>query len=316
MANEFRGIFRREAVDHHLSMAPTSGDLLRLSPSWMRWTYPLVLAVVLTGLLYLTLGHIHVYATGPAVIRVSRRADVASPVAAIVEEVAVAPGQRVKAGDLLIRLESAEQTAELDRVTRDFEDQLANHLRDPLDAVSGRNVSSLRAEKEFAERIVETRRLRSPQDGVVEDIRVRLGQPLAPGQIAVTLSSGAPVLQLVAALPGQYRPQLQLGLPAWLELQGYSNAHHHVVLRSIGSEAIGPAEARRFLGAEVADAIPLTGPVIMVQGRLAGEFFRADGTTYSYHDGMQGRLEVRVRSERILFALVPGLRYFTEARRD
>ena len=29
---------------------------------------------------------------------------------------------------------------------------------------------------------------------------------------------------------------------------------------------------------------------------------------YSYHDGMQGLAEVRVRSERIITALIPGLR--------
>ncbi len=316
MEPKFDGIFRREALDHHRSSSDPRGDVLRLSPGWIRWTYPLVLAVLLIAGLYAAVGRIHVYARGPAVVRAVGRVDVTSPVAAVVEGIGVVPGERVRAGQVLVRLESAEKRADLDRVTRDFEDQLANYLRDPLDEASRRNVASLRAEKEYAQRMVETRQLRAVVDGVVEDVRVRAGQPLGAGQIAATLRVGGPTLQLVAVLPGQYRPQLRAGLPAWLELQGYSNAHHDVTLRSIGSEVVGPAEARRFLGADVADAIALPGPGVVVEGRLPREFFRDEGTTYSFHDGMQGRLEVRVKSEPILFAIVPGLRYFTEQRRD
>ena len=60
-------------------------------------------------------------------------------------------------------------------------------------------------------------------DEAVQAAQAPETQPLVPGQIAVTVTSGSPVLRLVAALPGEYRPQLQLRHPAWLELQGYTS---------------------------------------------------------------------------------------------
>jgi multidrug efflux pump subunit AcrA (membrane-fusion protein) len=316
MTSRFKGIFRSEAIEHHRSMADHKGDVLRLSPGWIRWMYPVTLVALAAGLVWLGVGRIQVYGRGPAVIRVAGRYAVTSPVAAVVESILVTPGQRVRAGELLVQFESAEKVADVERVTRDFEDQLANHLRDPLDDASRRSVASLRAEKEYAEHLLETRRLRAPKDGIVEDLRVRAGQPLTPGQIAATIQGSEPSLRFVAALPGQYRPQLRLGLPAWLELQGYANSYHKVVLGNISSEVIGPAEARRVLGAEVADAVAMGGPVVLVEGRLPRSVFRSEGATYSFHDGMQARLEVRLKSEPILYTLLPGMRYFAEHHRD
>src|SRR5262249_39148857 len=103
---------------------------------------------------------------------------------------------------------------------------------------------------------------------------------------------------------------------AWLQLAGYSSGHYPIQMETIGAEVIGPSEARRFLGPEVGDAVSLTGPGIIVLGRIPLAEFQSDGTTYAYHDGMVGTFEVRIRSEPALFALLPALRYFTERRRD
>jgi hypothetical protein len=45
-----------------------------------------------------------------------------------------------------------------------------------------------------------------------------------------------------------------------------------------------------------------------VRARLVGRTFVSDDETYRYHDGMGGTAEVKVRSERVLFALMPGLK--------
>ena len=71
---------------------------------------------------------------------------------------------------------------------------------------------------------------------------------------------------------------------------------------------ISPSEAKRVLGAEVADSLTLGGPVVVVRGRLPSAEFEADDRKYQYHDGMLGTVEISVREERIVFALVPGLR--------
>lgn len=47
---------------------------------------------------------------------------------------------------------------------------------------------------------------------------------------------------------------------------------------------------------------------MLVTARLPGGTFLADGSPLDYYDGMPGRAEARLRSERILLALVPGLR--------
>jgi len=48
--------------------------------------------------------------------------------------------------------------------------------------------------------------------------------------------------------------------------------------------------------------VPFTGSVVFVTARLPAPSFEADGRTYAYHDGILGTAEVRVRSEKILFA--------------
>jgi len=71
---------------------------------------------------------------------------------------------------------------------------------------------------------------------------------------------------------------------------------------------LGPTEARRLLGPALGDSLPLTGPVVLLRARLPAEGFRAKRRTLDYHDGMVGRAEVRLGSERLLFLLVPALR--------
>jgi hypothetical protein len=94
-----------------------------------------------------------------------------------------------------------------------------------------------------------------------------------------------------------------------LELTGYRYAYQLVAIDSVSPDVMSPAEAKRVLGVEVADGLQLGGPVVLVHGKLARpQFEDLDGRSFSYHDGMVGTAEVQVRSERILFAIVPGMR--------
>lgn len=95
-----------------------------------------------------------------------------------------------------------------------------------------------------------------------------------------------------------------------LELAGYRYAYRSVEIERVASDVIAPREARRVLGAEVADGIEISGPVVIVRGRLSTPEFVVDGRVYRYHDGMLGTAEVRVRSEPIVFSLIPGTRRF------
>lgn len=136
----------------------------------------------------------------------------------------------------------------------------------------------------------------------------------AAGPAVVRLEDDADTgATLIAVLPGQYRPLLQPGMPLRLELTGYRYAYQQPVIESVGDRLIGPDEARRALGPEAAAAMPLPpGPLVLVQARLPARTFTANGGVYPLYDNMSGAVEARVRSERLLLTLVPGLKGLLE----
>ena len=124
----------------------------------------------------------------------------------------------------------------------------------------------------------------------------------------LTLVSAADVRSVVAIFPGQYRPFLTQGSPVRLELTGFRYAYQRLTITAVSNEVIGPHEVRRFLGQDVADAVTLQGSQVIVQAHVPARTFHAAGRWHNYHDGMHGTAEVRVRSERMVLALVPGLK--------
>ncbi len=278
----------------------------------MQHTYRLLLAVLVATLLFSVLGTVREYASGPAVVRLGGRTDLRATDSGTVSEVLAARGEKIAAGQVLIRLHGAQEAAGLSRIEQEIELQLVNRLRDPSDTAAERSLLSLRAERELARSRVSERELRAPAAGVVEDVRAHPGQPVAPGQVLVTLAGPGGERTVIALLPGEYRPQLKRGMDLRMELQGYRYAYQSLTLAEVGEEVVGPAEARRYLGEEIADAATLDGPVVLVTARLPSLTFEAEGKTRRYHDGMWGKAEVRVRSERILIALIPALRALFE----
>jgi multidrug resistance efflux pump len=254
------------------------------------------------------------YASGPAVVRLGGRTDLTATADGTVTDVGVTAGQTVEAGRLLVRFYGAREAAELARIDHELELQLVNRLRDPSDRGAEQALISLRAQRELARSNLAEREVRAPAGGVVSDIRVRPGQHIAPGQSLLSLVRGQEHPEVIALIPGEYRPMLKPGMPLRLELTGYRYAYQELVVETVGEEVVGPGEARRFLGDEIADAVQLTGPVVRVSARLTGNTFEADGRVRRFHDGMWGRAEVRVRSERVLVALVPALKALFEPR--
>ena len=80
-----------------------------------------------------------------------------------------------------------------------------------------------------------------------------------------------------------------------------------MTIDTIGDQVVGPAEIRRFLPTELADTLPIQGPVVLCTATLASPTFEAEGKTYEYFDGMQGVAEARIQSKSILVTLLPGL---------
>jgi membrane fusion protein (multidrug efflux system) len=91
-----------------------------------------------------------------------------------------------------------------------------------------------------------------------------------------------------------------------IELPGYHKKREEAVIDAIGSQVIGPEEARKSLGDPIGDALPVTGPVVIVRAHLTTRTFEASGREYAFHDGMLGKAEVKVDHESLLRVLLPG----------
>ena len=125
-------------------------------------------------------------------------------------------------------------------------------------------------------------------------------------ELAITRKGARP--EVLAFLPGHHLPSLLPGMTLRLELDGWPQTYQEVTVETVGTSVLGPAEARRLLGPALGDSLPLTGPVVLLRARLPAKGFRVERRTLDYHDGMVGRAEVRLESERLLFLLVPALR--------
>jgi membrane fusion protein (multidrug efflux system) len=300
-------LFRREAVDAYVSHLG-HGDVVRVSPAWVAWTYRALVLILVACAAYLWLGTVDEYSRGRAVIQTSGRTEVTAPVAGSIVTIEVTPGQRVSADEVLARYHSSIQEAEFDRVERRWQSLLRDYLVDPANESTRRAMIAVRAERDRAVARLEELTVRAPHAGIVSEIRVRPNQHVVPGNPIMSLTDDETQLYVTALLPGGDLPQLHPGMRLRLELTGYRYAYQDLVVESVSDEVIGPAEVRRYFGERLGDTVRVRGPVVLVRARLPSRTFVADNIEYEYHDGMQGMAEVRVRSQRVLMAIVPGLK--------
>jgi hypothetical protein len=220
----------------------------------------------------------------------------------------VQPGQRVEAGGVLVTLYLADRAGELERLNREFDLQMIKFLRDPADQTARSSLTTLRAERQLAQSRLEEQWLKAPHAGIVSDIRIRPGQHVAPGDPVLSLLGDNMRWVVVAMLPGYARPLLRPGTVMRLELAGYRYAYRDVAIQSVGNEIVGPTEVRQYLGQEIADAVPVTGPAVLVKAQLPSNTFQADGNSLSYYEGMVGTVDARLRRQPILLSLIPALK--------
>jgi membrane fusion protein (multidrug efflux system) len=180
-------------------------------------------------------------------------------------------------------------------------------LSDPSDEEARKSLARLSAEHGLAEARLDDRSLRAPKAGTVSEIRIRPGQLLQPGEIVLTLLDDETPPSVVALLPGQFRPQLRPGGLVRFAPDGYSFSYQSLTIESVGDEILGPSEVRRYLGPELADALKIEGPSVIVTARLPKPSFDAEGKAYRFHHGLQGHVWVRLRARTILAAFVPAL---------
>lgn len=307
-----QAFYRDAAWQAHNSGREQLGDLLRIPPRWTIWIYWLLLTVCTAGAAFLCFFRVNEYAAGPAIIRTEDRSEIRSTGAGTIAEIAVRPGEQVAAGGLLLRLHDEQEATELRRLHREYELQLARSLQSPGDNAARQMLASLKGELGAASARLEARRVRAPRGGTVQDLRIRAGQLVSPGETLLSLVGQQGRASVLALLPGHSRPLLRPGNALRFELNGFNYAYQHLQVDSIAEEVIGPQEARKYLGPEVADAFVLNGPVIIVKAALPQTGFVSEGSRYAFHDGMHGKAEVRLRSERLIVSLLPSLKALGE----
>jgi membrane fusion protein (multidrug efflux system) len=300
------GIFRDQALRYATWRG--DADVLRVSPRWTRRAYWVIVAAAAAAILFAVFGTVHEYASGPAVVWLTDRIQVTATAGGTVSEIAVAAGQHVDAGQVLVRFAAPVERADLERIDREFEAQLAKSLRDPADQAARAALTTLRTQRDVAAARVDVLTIRAPKSGVIGDVRIRPGELIETGHIVLTLVGENARASVVAMVPAQYRPQLRPGTSMRFEMTGYRFAYQEMTIRSVSTQIIGPNEAKRYLGDEIGDTVTLNGPLVLVEAAPASSTFTVDGQTFSLYHGMSGVAEVRVRTESILLALIPSLR--------
>ena len=305
------GIFRPEAIEHHAG-GKEEGDVLRFDRAWTPIVYKILVAAAICAFLFISLFNVDEYASGPAVVRVDGRRMITATSPATVETVEVKPGQLVDVGTILVRMYNVDENNELVRASREFDLQLVRMLRDPNDVGVKQSLATLRAARDQAKNVVDSRTVRAEVQGYVSDVRVRPGQHVNAGEVLLAVApKGSAQVSLVSMVPADYRPMLKSGLKMRFELDGFRYEYSDLTVTDVSAEAVGPTEVQRFLGQERADAVQLDpGAKVLVTASLPAATFTSEGQPYGYFDGLTGTAEIRVRSEPILVTLIPALRQF------
>jgi multidrug efflux pump subunit AcrA (membrane-fusion protein) len=283
-------------------------EVLAIDTGATAWGFGLLCAALAAMLAFLALGRLNEYASGPAFVQLDGRTSLAASVPGLVTKVEVKPGDRVQAGDVLVRFHASEEVAELQAASHEFDSQLAKLLLRPDDAATREALVSLRARRELAYQREEQRSLRAPHGGVVGDVRVREGQLVEAGLRILDLQGSASAATLIALLPGRYRPLLHAGDHLRFEVDGFHERAQELEISRVGDQIVGPSEAARYIGRDMADAFSIGGPVVLVEAKLPATSFETDGRRYDFANGMFGKAEAAVRDESIAYAFVPGLR--------
>jgi RND family efflux transporter MFP subunit len=189
----------------------------------------------------------------PGTVEAARVASLASRIPATIQKVAVEEGARVRKGDLLVRLDGRDLSANVeaaeaqlaaaraqrDRIRSLFDKQAATRQEleavEAADAAADAAVKAARAQFDYVE-------IRAPFDGLVAARRMQAGDLAAPGREILSLH-GIGLMRVAATVPQEQALRLAAGqsLDAILE----SGVHAACAVSVLGPA--GDAASRRFL---------------------------------------------------------------------
>jgi multidrug resistance efflux pump len=299
------GLYRGEALEAHRTRG-NEGAVTNLSPVWVKRAYPflvLTMLVAITASIFIT---VPTYSTGMAVV-IFDGARITAPAAGTADKVMVVPGQPVKKNDILVRLKSADQEAELILATAEYETAVTSYLFDG-DEQARKTLATASARMDRAQASVDARVIRAAKTGTVSDIRVKDGDLLNPGHHILTIVEPGTEPEILAFLPGKDRPRFRKNMKLQVGLVGFTKTREIATIQSVGTEIVGGEEAARYIGTQLADSLKLQGGnYVIVKARLPSRTFKADHKTMNYHHGLQAKTEVKVQTKPFLVTLLPAL---------
>ena len=301
-----RSLFRSEAIEEQ-RRSETPSSILNVSERWGSWIVGGMAALLFAFALFLFFGKATEYAEGRAVVHSRGRTPVVANEAGTVAAIQLAPGTPVVPGDVIGTLYDHAELAEVQRLEHEYEDALVRLLRNPESPTVGAGLAGLRALSQQARATLEERQLIVPVPGVLTDVRVRAGALVSPGQTVATVRSASPGFEIVAAVPGNFRPLLVSGLPVVAELEQFPGSRFHLQAREVSPEVISVTEARALMGLLVSTATE-DAALALVYADLPEVLVSSSGSEYPLYDGMRGSVRIPVREERFIVTLWPGLK--------
>lgn len=300
-----RSLFRPEAIEEQRrSESPSS--ILNVSERWGSWIVGGLAALLLAFAAFLIFGKATEYAEGSAVVHSRGRVPVVANEAGTVAAIRLTPGSSVTPGDVIGTLYDHAELVEVQRLEHEYEDALVRLLRDPRNPAAGAGLPGLRASSEQARAALEERQLIVPVAGVLTDIRIRPGALVSPGQTVATVGASGPGFEIVAAVPGNFRPLLAAGLPVLAELEQFPGSRFHLQARAVSPEVISVAEARALIG-QLLPTAPEDAALALVYAELPEVLVSSSGSEHPLYDGMRGSVRIPVREERFIVTLWPAL---------
>lgn len=298
-------VFRAEAIEEQRRSESPSA-ILNVSERWGSWIVGGMAALLLAFVAFLVFGTATEYAEGTAVVHSRGRVPVVANEGGTVAAIHITPQTEVAPGDVIGTLYDHAELAQVQRLEHEYEDALVRLLRNPEDPTAGSGLAALRGASEQARADLEERQLIVPVGGMLTDVRVRPGTLVNPGQTVATVRAARAGFEIVAAVPGNFRPLLASGLPVVAELEQFPGSRFHLEAREISPEVISPGEARALMG-QLLPTGTEDGALALVYADLPEVLVSSTGAEHPLYDGMRGSVRIPVREERFIVTLWPAL---------
>jgi multidrug resistance efflux pump len=319
-ANEIKvdkgSLYRGEALEAHRNRGQ-EGQLIQLTPGWVRRAYPTLVVAILIALGFAIFIKVPTYATGSAVVVFEGSTSVTATIGGTVDKVFVKDNEAVKKGDPLFRLSSAEEAAVLTAAETEWHDQQVQFLFDQTDEQARKQMKSAATNRDRELARVDARTIRASRDGVVTNLHVKEGIALPAGGYAMQITDENSEIEVVAFLPSKDSPRIREKMGLQLELDGYKKARVIGTITHVQSDAVSATEAARLSGDMLSDSVARelqantqTLTWITARARLPSRTFKAEHNDYHYHHGMHAVVEVKILSKPFLATLIPGLQKY------